>query len=208
MLVVSHIKGIELNFACMGIALNFACIELGACIHICLMPYAGASRTTTIEYTRIISTAAKVETMTTGEWATRWLNNTLPQPDFAFSYSSLEHDGLGRFGDPMNPWADLETVQRISCYVKPGGLFFLGLPAAAIDILIFNAGRVYGPVRFPLTTANWEVLGVYAHPDDMKSCGRGCKGYWENIKRYGSETGGYQVVVVLKNSRPAACRSS
>jgi hypothetical protein len=92
--------------------------------------------------------------------------------------------------------------------VKPGGLFFLGLPAAAIDVLIFNAGRVYGPVRFPLTTANWEVLGVYAHPDDMKSCGRGCKGYWEHIKRYGNENAGYQVVVVLKNSRPAACRSS
>jgi hypothetical protein len=174
----THIKGIELNFACMH-----ACIELGACIHICLlMPYVGASRITTIEYARIISTAAKVETMTTGEWATRWLNNTLEQPDFAFSYSSLEHDGLGRFGDPMNPWADLETVQRISCYVKPGGLFFLGLPAAAIDVLIFNAGRVYGPVRFPLTTANWEVLGVY-----MKSCGRGCKGYWEHIKRYAWE---------------------
>lgn len=44
----------------------------------------------------------------------------LDSVDFAFSFSSWEHDGLGRYGDPIDPWGDIKAVQRASCYVKPG----------------------------------------------------------------------------------------
>ena len=58
--------------------------------------------------------------------------------DFIFSFSSLEHDGLGRYGDPINPFADLESVGRAWCMLKYGGIFMLGLPMAldtVVDIL-------------------------------------------------------------------------
>ena len=36
--------------------------------------------------------------------------------DFAFSYSSYEHDGLGRYGDPINPVGDLSQFKRcVAC---------------------------------------------------------------------------------------------
>ena len=41
--------------------------------------------------------------------------------DFAFSYSSIEHNGLGRYGDPLNPNADLQDVEMLSCIIRPGG---------------------------------------------------------------------------------------
>ena len=41
--------------------------------------------------------------------------------DFAFSYSSIEHNGLGRYGDPLNPNADLQDVAMLSCIIRPGG---------------------------------------------------------------------------------------
>lgn len=102
-----------------------------------------------------------------GAAADESLISTSAAYDFAFSYSSYEHDGLGRYGDPVRPAADLESVQKVWCLLKPGGLFFLGLPVnSATDLLPYNAHRIYGPLRLPLLTANFEVAHV---PSDLYS---------------------------------------
>ena len=44
--------------------------------------------------------------------------------DFAVSFSSIEHCGLGRYGDPLNPFGDFEAVAQVWCMCKPGALFF------------------------------------------------------------------------------------
>ncbi|CAI6012862.1 unnamed protein product [Closterium sp. NIES-65] len=44
--------------------------------------------------------------------------------------------------------------------LKPGGLFFLGVPVGN-DTLVFNAHRVYGPIRMPLLLEGWELLDVF-----------------------------------------------
>ena len=41
--------------------------------------------------------------------------------DFVVTYSSLEHSGLGRYGDKLNPAADLEAMAQAWCMLKPGG---------------------------------------------------------------------------------------
>ena len=77
--------------------------------------------------------------------------------DFVFSYSSLEHDGLGRYGDPLNPYADLETLARIRCLLVDGGTLLLGIPNGK-DYLVWNAHRVYGRLRMRmLLSLGWEV---------------------------------------------------
>ena len=53
--------------------------------------------------------------------------------DFGISYSSLEHAGLGRYGDPLNAVGDLQAMSRISCMLKPGGLFFLDVVRREIE---------------------------------------------------------------------------
>jgi len=80
--------------------------------------------------------------------------------DVIISYSSLEHDGMGRFGDPINPNGDIERVQEIFHLIKPGGKFYLGFPMG-LDQLAFNLHRVYGRLRLPLLIKGWDYLGVY-----------------------------------------------
>jgi hypothetical protein len=52
-----------------------------------------------------------------------------PLFDAVVSHSSLEHSGLGRYGDPLNPWGDLVTMARAWCVAKPNeGKLLLGVP--------------------------------------------------------------------------------
>ena len=70
--------------------------------------------------------------------------------DFAVTFSSLEHSGLGRFGDSLNPYGDIEAAVQTWCLLRPRGIFLLGLPAtdplASRDELVWNAHRHYGPL--------------------------------------------------------------
>jgi len=95
--------------------------------------------------------------------------------DVVFSYSSLEHSGLGRYGDQLAPFGDAEAVAQIWCAVRPGGLFLLALPSfPTVDErrkkcqILWNAYRIYGYVRLQHVTANWEVLDEVAIGDKYK----------------------------------------
>eukprot|EP00775_Hariotina_reticulata_P006808 gene6808-7024_t len=157
----------------------------------------------------LLSEVHNLEAITPKEWSERWLNNTLPEPDFLASFSSLEHDGLARYGDPFNPWGDIESMQRLSCYVKAGGLLFLDVPSSVPDRLFWNAHRSYGPVRYPLLTANWRVLNVFSMDQEMSECANKCGAFWDYVaSKLAAENRKYlgtTVLVVLENQRSADC---
>lgn len=69
--------------------------------------------------------------------------------DFIVSFSSIEHSGLGRYGDPIDPLGDIREMEKIKCLLKPGGKLFLGFPIGR-DEVVFNLHRVYGRLRLPL----------------------------------------------------------
>jgi SAM-dependent methyltransferase len=81
--------------------------------------------------------------------------------DYAISFSSFEHDGLGRYGDPINPDGDLRAMREASNYLKDEGIMLLGVPLGP-DCLCWNAHRIYGPVRLPLLLHGWFPLDVYS----------------------------------------------
>lgn len=81
-----------------------------------------------MEYQEIHSQHHAIRTLTPKGLAETFLAGNLPEFDFAVSFSSYEHDGLGRYGDPVDPWGDIWDVRRITCFVKPGGLLYLGVP--------------------------------------------------------------------------------
>ena len=54
--------------------------------------------------------------------------------DAVVTVSSLEHSGLGRYGDPVNPWADLIAMARSWCITKPGGKMFIGVPTGPDEV--------------------------------------------------------------------------
>jgi len=78
--------------------------------------------------------------------------------DAVFSYSSLEHDGLGRYGDPLNPEADLKRMEAIKDVLKPGGKLFLGVPNGN-DTLGTMQRRVSRAHTFPATYQGMESSG-------------------------------------------------
>jgi hypothetical protein len=154
----------------------------------------GVDKLTTVEYQEIEAEHPKMSTLTPKQLAEKFLSSKLPEFDFAVSYSSYEHDGLGRYGDPLDPVGDIWDVQRISCFVKPGGLLYLGVPMGP-DQVVWNAHRIYGPWRLPLLTAGWELVGGWdgAWIKDWNK-------YWSMSPQALS-----QPVLVLKNRRSSPC---
>lgn len=82
------------------------------------------------------------------------------QYDVILSYSSIEHDGLGRYGDPVFPDGDLAAMREIYLLLKPGGTLVLGVPSEGADAIPFYSQRVYGPVRFPVLLRGWNYCGA------------------------------------------------
>jgi hypothetical protein len=79
-----------------------------------------------------------------------------PSFDLVVSISNFEHDGLGRYGDPIDPDGDMRAMSEMQSLVSPGGILILGVPVAR-DALVWNAHRLYGRVRLPLLLRGWSL---------------------------------------------------
>jgi len=124
----------------------------------------GVSKVTTIEYRELTIEHASVDVFTPYQFAAKFLNRTAYMFDAVFSYSSIEHAGLGRYGDPLMPYGDMEALAQIWCATKPSGYLFLALPMTKTRKNCFvqwNAHRKYGYVRMQHLTANWKVLDEF-----------------------------------------------
>ncbi|XP_052067395.1 uncharacterized protein LOC127706764 [Mytilus californianus] len=118
---------------------------------------AGAREVVTLEYGSIKSEHPKVKTMIPLDFRMRYLNNTLGLFDGIVTFSSIEHSGLGRYGDALNPWGDIIAIARAWCVTKPGGSLTIGVQYNYDhEYLHFNAHRWYGKIRYPYLTTNWK----------------------------------------------------
>ena len=128
----------------------------------------GASSITTIEYANLVIEHQKVTTITPYRVAELYMSGQAVPFDTVFTYSSLEHSGLGRYGDPLSPFGDLEASAQVWCMVKPGGHFILAVPVSPDRencSIAWNAHRIYGSVRLQHLTANWRVLEEFDAQD-------------------------------------------
>lgn len=89
----------------------------------------GAIHITTIEYRKIISNHHKHNSLNHTQLNEKYLLNEFDKEpvDFIFSFSSLEHQGLGRYGDVLDPFGDLVLLAKMHCLLKPNGILFLGI---------------------------------------------------------------------------------
>jgi len=72
------------------------------------------------------------------------------QFEVVVSYSSIEHDGQGRYDDPLDPDGDFQAMKEVYLKVAPGGVFFLHVPLGGNDGYYWYSQRVYGAHRLPL----------------------------------------------------------
>ena len=56
----------------------------------------------------------------------------------------IEHIGLGRYGDPIDPQGSVKAARQLERIVSPGGRLFLSLPIGR-ERICFNAHRVHAP---------------------------------------------------------------
>ena len=70
----------------------------------------------------------------------------LPYPDNSIDSLSclhvIEHIGLGRYGDPIDPEGHAKAAQDLSRVLKPGGKLYLGTPVGN-EAVYFDAHRVF-----------------------------------------------------------------
>ena len=114
----------------------------------------GAARVTTLEYGKIQSKHPKVSTITPDEIRGRY-SEFFEAFNVIVTFSSVEHAGLGRYGDALNPWGDRQARARAWCATKPGGYLVLGVPFGN-DAIEYNAHRIYGNIMYPHLVANWH----------------------------------------------------
>ena len=57
---------------------------------------------------------------------------------------AVEHFGLGRYGDPIDPQGPFRMMKALARVLRPGGRLYFGVPVGR-ERLEFNAHRVFGP---------------------------------------------------------------
>lgn len=78
---------------------------------------------------------------------------------------ALEHFGLGRYGDPINPEGHRVALANLAQIVRPGGWFYLSVPIGPQRVE-FNAHRVFA-IRhlLDLVAPHFELRGI-SYVDD------------------------------------------
>lgn len=116
---------------------------------------------TTVDFRKIVSEDKRISTLTVDEY-----NKLDYQWDASISVSSLEHTGLGRYGDPLDPNGDLKAMKELKLKIKKEGLLFLAVPLG-IDYVRFNALRIYGRIRLPMLLDGWEMIDSFGYSDSQ-----------------------------------------
>ena len=105
----------------------------------CLLLHFNAKNVTTLDYI-IPECNYKINTLSIENF-----NNKIKY-DIVVSFSSLEHDGLGRYGDPINPNGDIDACVEAYSMLNNGGYFICGIPIGNGNIQ-GNFHRIYNKKR-------------------------------------------------------------
>lgn len=76
----------------------------------------------------------------------------------------IEHIGLGRYGDPIDPQGSLKAALELQRIVSAGGRLYLSLPIGR-ERTCFNAHRVHEPVTI-LSMFSQMKLAEFSYVDD------------------------------------------
>lgn len=99
----------------------------------------GVGKVYTVDYETIECDHPKITTFN------RLKDRDIPDMEFDIvcSFSSIEHAGLGRYGDYIDPEGDLKALNEVYDFLKPGGLALIGVPVTSENIIESNKHRLY-----------------------------------------------------------------
>lgn len=82
----------------------------------------------------------------------------------------VEHIGLGRYGDPLDPEGDLKAILELKRVLAPGGSLLFVVPIGKPRIM-FNAHRIYSFDQIIRTFQDFELLDFSLIPDNAEQAG-------------------------------------
>ena len=82
--------------------------------------------------------------------------------------SILEHIGLGRYGDKINPEGDLLAISELKRVLAVGGSLLLVVPIGNIPKLQFNAHRIYSHFQILDYFSELNLIEFALIPDNKK----------------------------------------
>lgn len=88
-----------------------------------------------------------------------YADDVQPEFDLITCLSTIEHVGLGRYGDPIDPWGDVKLAVNLRRLLLPGGLLFLSFPVG-IGSVVYNAHRIYSRHRRQLLFGELPVVAT------------------------------------------------
>lgn len=100
----------------------------------------------------------------------------------------VEHIGLGRYGDPMDPQGNLKAARELTRVLAPGGRLLFVVPTGDRARLCFNAHRIYTYEQVIEMFSSLKLLEFsfisdadrfipHADPDDVIGSKYGCGCY-------------------------------
>lgn len=104
----------------------------------------------------------------------------------------IEHIGLGRYGDPLDPDADLVAMNELQRVLAMGGDLLFVVPLGGTSKIMFNAHRIYSYDQILGYFDTFELMSFSLIPDypgtikfldiaskaDADKCEYGCGCFW------------------------------
>jgi hypothetical protein len=114
-----------------------------------------ASRVTTVDYGSRKYEHPRLDQVNASFW--KQVGDANLNYDVVVAASALDHDGLGRYGDPIAPDGDLLTVRLLLRALAPGAKVILSVPVGP-DRIIWNLMRIYGKDRLARLIDGYDVV--------------------------------------------------
>ena len=70
----------------------------------------------------------------------------------------IEHIGLGRYGDALDPWGSYKAISEISRVFMKGGNLYVSVPVGEEAAVYFNAYRVFEPQNFVALFEGFKMM--------------------------------------------------
>ena len=83
--------------------------------------------------------------------------------DLTVSYSGIEHDGLGRYGDPVNPDGDISALREMRLLTSPGGILLVREAICLNYVLLMVANLLLISWQFHVLIASSSQKQAYPY---------------------------------------------
>jgi hypothetical protein len=83
----------------------------------------------------------------------------------------VEHVGLGRYGDQLDPDGDLKAIAELKRVLAVNGNLLFVLPIGGTPRIMFNAHRIYSYSQISKLFFDFEMVEFALVPDDPKDGG-------------------------------------